>query len=81
MTALRVPEVSLAEVLDAVSAAITGAWKEGRAVELLFVDPATYEKIALARARECAFSGQPPRLFGLIVSPQAGLDPRRPLVR
>jgi len=76
-----VPDVSLAEVLDAISKGITDAWSEGRSVELCFVEPATYDRIAAARARECAHSGGPPRLFGLIVSPQAGLDPRRPLLR
>jgi hypothetical protein len=76
-----VPDVSLAEVLDAVSAAITRAWSEGHGVELLFVDPITYERIAQARARECAHTGEPPRLFGLIVSPQAGLQPGHPVVR
>jgi hypothetical protein len=79
--AIAVPEVSLAEVLDAVSVEIDRAWGEGRGVELLFVDPGIYTKIAAARARECDYSGEPPRLFGLIVSPQAGLDPRHPLVR
>jgi hypothetical protein len=78
---VAVPDVSLAEVLDAVSVEIDRAWGEGRGVELLFVDPVTYGRIAAARARECEYTGEPPRLFGLIVSPQAGLDPRRPFVR
>ena len=76
-----IPDVSLAEVVDAVAKAIVNAWNEGHTLELLFVAPTVYESILAARVRECTDTGEPPRLFGLIVSPQSGLDPSHPIVR
>jgi hypothetical protein len=80
-TSVPIPDVSLAEVVDAVARAIVDAWSEGHSVELLFVAPTVYERIVAARVRECTDTGGPPRLFGLIVSPQSGLDPSHPIVR